>query len=304
LRILHIDSEREMRGGQWQALYLMQGLAALGYEQELLAPAGSALLDAAAARRLSAGPMSVSAVARNARRFDIVHAHTARAHAVAAPFAGGRLVVARRVAFPLRRSAVSRWKYGRAAHYIAVSQFVRDALMQGGVPAEKVTVVYDGVPLPAAWTSGGGGRLTLALDSADPLKGRDVVERAGAIAGVRVQFSQDLPADLADAGLFVYITESEGLGSAALLASAHGVPVVASRVGGLPEAVEDGVTGLLTTGDPAEVAAAMLRILNDRTLAAQMGVAGRARVEQHFTIEAMVRGTAAVYEKVHACSKH
>ena len=46
--------------------------------------------------------------------------------------------------------------------------------------------------------------------------------------------------------MFVYITESEGLGSAVLLAMAAGTPVIASRVGGLPEAIEDGVNGLLT----------------------------------------------------------
>ena len=94
-----------MRGGQWQVLYLMEGLAPLGYEQHLLAPTGSPLMAAAAARGLSASAISISAVARHARQADIVHAHTARAHALAAPFADTRLVIARRVAFPLRRRA-------------------------------------------------------------------------------------------------------------------------------------------------------------------------------------------------------
>jgi glycosyltransferase involved in cell wall biosynthesis len=291
LRVLHIDSEREMRGGQWQALYLMRALAAQGFEQLLLAPADAAL----AGCGLNTAPLSVAAMARNARRFDIVHAHTARAHTLAAPFAGGRLVVARRVAFPLRRSAASRWKYRRAAHFIAVSEFVRGALVRDGVAEESITVVHDGVPLPPASARG---RLTVALDSADPLKGRAVVERAAALAGIPIHFSRDLAADLPGAALFVYITESEGLGSAALLAAAHGVPVVASRVGGLPEAVEEGVTGLLTSNEPAEVAKAMMRILGDPATTARMAAAARKRVEQRFTIDAMVRGTAAVYEKV------
>src|SRR5579885_2629400 len=219
-----------MRGGQWQALYLMEGLAAGGYEQLLLAPRDSALAGEAAARGLNAVALTVPVAAREARRWDIVHAHTARAHAMAAAFAGRRLVVARRVAFPLRRSAASRWKYGRAAHFIAVSEFVGEVLLGAGVPRERVTVIYDGVPLPASTAApDAGDRLTLALDSADPLKGRAIVERAAELAGVPLRFSRDLPADLPGAALFVYITESEGLGSAALLAAAHAVPVVASR---------------------------------------------------------------------------
>jgi hypothetical protein len=303
LRILHIDSEREMRGGQWQALYLMEGLAARGYEQFLLAPPDAALASEAAARGFQAGALSAIAVAGQSRRFDILHAHTARAHALAAPFGRGRLVVARRVAFPVRHSLASRWKYRRATHFIAVSEFVRGVLMDSGAPEATVTVVYDGVPVPAA-AAGRAGRLTVALDSADPLKGRAIVEHAASLAGAAVHFSSDLPADLPRAALFVYLTESEGLGSAALLASAYGLPVIASRIGGLPEAVEDGVTGLLTENDPAAVAAAISRVLRDPALGAAMGAAGRARVQQRFTIEAMVRGTTAVYEKVSACSRH
>lgn len=290
-----------MRGGQWQALHLMQGLAALGYEQCLLAPAGSALAGEAASRGLEVAALSVAAVARYARRFDIVHAHTARAHTLAAAFAR-TLVVARRVAFPLGRSAASRWKYRRASHFIAVSEFVRGVLARDGVREENISVVFDGVAVPAAGAALQHG-LTVALDSADPLKGRAIVERAAELAGIAVHFSNDFPADFPNAALFVYVTESEGLGSAALLASAYGVPVVASRVGGLPEAVEDGVTGLLIENDPASVAAATSRVLQDGAFAAAMGAAGRARVEQRFTIEAMVRGTKAVYERVRDCSK-
>jgi len=302
VRILHIDAGREMRGGQWQALYLMEGLAALGHEQLLLTPFEAPLGREAERRGLPASRLAVSALARKSRRFDMVHAHDARAHALAAPFAGGRLVVARRVAFPLKRSAASRWKYRRAAHFIAVSEFVKRVLARSGVAEANVSVVPDGVATPeshAAPTE----RFALALDSDDPRKGRALIEEAARIARVPVRFSRNLPADLPAAPVFVYISDSEGLGSAALLAAAYGVPVVASRVGGLPEAVEDGVTGLLTANEAAAIAAAMTRILDNRTLAAEMGANGRNRVAERFTIEAMVCGTLEVYERVVACSQ-
>ena len=148
MRLLHMDSGREMRGGQWQALRLAQGLAAAGEEVLLLAPAGSPLYVKANDLNLDVRPLRPMAVAQLARTADLVHAHDARSHTLAALLAPWRpLVVARRVAFPIR----SRWKYRRAAHYIAVSSFVRNMLVAGGVPSARISVVYDGVPLaPAA----------------------------------------------------------------------------------------------------------------------------------------------------------
>lgn len=285
-----------MRGGQWQVLHLASGLAELGHEQELLTPADSPLAAEAAARGVATAPLSLAAVAVRHRSFDIIHAHDARAHALAAPFAGGRLVVARRVSFALKRSPTTRWKYRRASHFIAVSEFVQSVLVHDGINPDRISVVCDGVPLPDAPASPEDS-FVVSLASGDPLKGRALIEAAG----IPVHFSSDLAADLPRAALFLYISESEGLGSAALLASAYGVPVVASRVGGLPEAVEDGVTGLLTENDPRLIAAAISRILDNPALAEEMGAAGRRRIAERFTIEAMVRGTLAAYERVLHC---
>ncbi len=78
-----------------------------------------------------------------ARRHDLIHAHDARSHTLGAIARSGRLVVSRRVAFPVG----SAWKYRRARRYLAVSEFVKSVLVAGGVPEEKIAVVYDGVPL-------------------------------------------------------------------------------------------------------------------------------------------------------------
>ncbi len=79
----------------------------------------------------------------------------------------------------------------------------------------------------------------------------------------------------------------EATSIAALEAMALGVPVVASRLGGLREIIADGVDGrLVPPGDPAALAAALGRVLLDRALAARLGAAARARVEREFSASA------------------
>jgi Glycosyl transferases group 1/Glycosyltransferase Family 4 len=295
--ILHIDSGVEMRGGQWQALYLMRGLAAAGHQVRLLAPAGSPLMEKMQADGVDARPLGIAALGGATSAVDLIHAHDARAHTLA--LLGGKpALVSRRVAFPVRRGVGSRWKYGRAAHYIAVSQCVKRTLLDAGILAERITVVYDGVPIEIPPPKSGGRSGLVALDSNDPQKSKNIVEQAAALANVPVQFSKNLAQDLPHAAVFVYITELEGLGSAALLAMAAGAAVLASRVGGLPEIVDDGVTGLLTSNEPRTVANGIERLLGDPELAAQLSAAARARVEKQFTIERMVSQTVQVYERM------
>jgi glycosyltransferase involved in cell wall biosynthesis len=76
-------------------------------------------------------------------------------------------------------------------------------------------------------------------------------------------------------------------------------PIVATRTGGIPEIVEDGVNGLLVPPrDAPALARAIVRLLNDRTRRGQMGEAGFTRVNERFTVERMVAQTAAVYERL------
>jgi hypothetical protein len=286
-----------MRGGQWQALYLMRGLTAAGHGVRLLAPADSPLMEKMQVEGVDARPLGIAALGGATSGVDLIHAHDARAHTLA--LLGGKpVLVSRRVAFPVRRGVGSRWKYGRAAHYIAVSQCVKRTLMDAGILAERITVVYDGVPIETPPPKSEGRAGVVALDSDDPQKGKEIMEEAGALANVVVRFSKNLTQDLRGAVVFVYITESEGLGSAALLAMASGAVVLASRVGGLPEIVEDGVTGLLTSNEPRAVADGMERLLRDPEFAARLSAAARARVEKQFTIKRMVSETVHVYERM------
>jgi hypothetical protein len=289
MRILHLDSGREMRGGQWQLLSLHRGLIDDGYDSILLAPEGSPLLAAAAKADLPHDILRPLRLGLLSRLCDVVHAHDARSHTLAALFSRVPFVVSRRVAFPIRRSAASRWKYRRPGLFLAVSRHVGMQLRHGGVEESRVEVVYDGVAVPAECAQGDAILVPYTLD---PQKGMALAEEAARRAGVNIEVTDNLGEDIRRARALVYLTRSEGLGSGILLAMAHGVTVIASDTGGIPELILDGENGILVNNDPAAVAKAFSRI--DPAL----GLAGRATVMARFTEEHMIRSTLAAYEKV------
>jgi glycosyltransferase involved in cell wall biosynthesis len=99
--------------------------------------------------------------------------------------------------------------------------------------------------------------------------------------------------------LFAMSSVTEGLGTSLLDAMACSRAIVATRAGGIPEVVEDGVTGILTAPrDHAAMAQAIVRLLGDAQARERMGAAGLARVQEHFTVDRMVAQTAAVYSRV------
>jgi glycosyltransferase involved in cell wall biosynthesis len=109
----------------------------------------------------------------------------------------------------------------------------------------------------------------------------------------------DVPAILADSDIFVLASAWEGLPGAVLEAMASGLPVVATDVGGVPELVVNGTTGLLVpAGDSAEMTAALDTLLNSPGLRAKMGHAGRERVAQHFTLAQSVTALEKIYFSV------
>jgi Glycosyl transferases group 1/Glycosyltransferase Family 4 len=297
VRILHVDTGAEMRGGQHQALLLMRLQAEAGHEPVLLARRKSPLFLAASQAGLPAHAASAGAVLRFSGGVDLVHAHDARAHNLCAVASRERFVVSRRVAFPVKRALISKLKYRTAARYLAVSNFVARELEACGVSRGDIDVVYDAVPPAAATNVWSPEYPAVALASQDSMKGRDLVEQAGKVSGVEIVYSQSLPQDLSRASMFLYITRSEGLGSAALLAMNQGVPVIASKVGGLAEVLEDGVSGIYVQNNVAEIVRAMRRILSSRALAAQLIEAGRRRIAEQFTPGHLLKGTLASYEK-------
>jgi L-malate glycosyltransferase len=109
----------------------------------------------------------------------------------------------------------------------------------------------------------------------------------------------DVPAILGAADVSVMPSLNEALSNVLLESMAAGAPVVATRVGGTPEALSDGETGLLVPpGNVEALAAAVSRLLDDRELACRLGRAARAHIGERFSVDRMVRATENLYAEL------
>jgi glycosyltransferase involved in cell wall biosynthesis len=234
---------------------------------------------------------------------------------------------------------VERLSLTRASALIAVSASMAEHVRRQGFPEEMISVVPNGVPFripipprhaaKTNWTLG-----TVAL--LRPRKGVDVLLRALAILRsegfpVRLRaagpfetpayerqikalveelglgavvdwtgFTRDVDAELARMDLFVLPSLfGEGLPLVVLEAMAAGLPVVASRVEGIPEAIRDGRDGLLVEpGDPQDLAAALKRVISGQVDWYALRTSALARHAEHFSDVKMAAGVARVYRRV------
>jgi glycosyltransferase involved in cell wall biosynthesis len=271
---------------------------------------------------------------------DVVHAHDARSHALALLALVGLstpLVVTRRVTFRPRGSI----KYGkRVARFIAISHAVREGLVSGGVDPARIAVVYSGVPAVIApvpidwrvrcgWPSesvicGLAGAMTRekglshieqivrALGDSTVARARLVLIgglatpgpfRIGKLEGFRSGFIRDADNAIAGLDLIWHPATAEGLGTVLLEAMSLKVPPVAYATGGIPEIVENGVSGILIkTGDTQAFASAATRLIENSAARATLAAAGPARASQ-FSAQRMIDETAAVYHSVSSTGK-
>lgn len=145
-------------------------------------------------------------------------------------------------------------------------------------------------------------RMRLVIIGDGPERGE--VERILRQAGVQSLVwlagdRSDVPQLLAGFDLFVLPSRAEGVSNTILEAMATGLPVLATRVGGNPELVDEGVTGrLVPAADSAALAAALLGYLRDPALGRAQGRAGRVQVERQFSLERMLADYDALYTRL------
>lgn len=345
MRILHLDSGRHWRGGQRQVFLLATAQRERGSEPLVIAAPNSPLAgrlktqgiaSAAVAMRADFDLLAMRRVRRIVSRWrpDLVHAHDARAHAIALGALFGSdvpLIVTRRVPFVPK----GRLKYGsRVAHFIAISHAVGDALQRGGVSADRCTIVYSGVPAPSVsarrdWRREAGwpgdtllcgvvGAMTsekgvallgqIATHIAPAVRDRLRLvllggtavgaDAFGGIAAYRAGFVDAIHNAMAGLDMLWHPSGAEGLGTAVIDAMALGVPPVAFATGGLAELVEPGRSGLLAPpGDMRTFAHEIERLATDHALHTALADGGRARAAQ-FSVDRMASGAAAVYDMV------
>jgi L-malate glycosyltransferase len=136
------------------------------------------------------------------------------------------------------------------------------------------------------------------------------LQRLATTLGVidRVTFTgrrSDIPELLAAADVSVMPSLNEALSNVLLESMAAGAPVVATRVGGTPEALDDGEAGLLVPpGDAGAITAAVSRLLDDRELACRLGRAARSVIGERFSVDRMVRSTEDLYTELLTRKQH
>jgi glycosyltransferase involved in cell wall biosynthesis len=223
--------------------------------------------------------------------------------------------------------------FDRADVVLAVSAHIRARAIACGADPARVQVHHTGVPVPADatpapkdWDVAFVGRLVekkgaddllsaLAMSRAravligtGPLE--DALRRRAAALGVDATFRGALP----PAGVEAHLRasrmlaapsrtardgDSEGLPTTVLEAAALGLPVVATRHSGIPEAVRHGETGLLSAeADPAALAGNITRLLADGPLRARLGARGRAYVSAQFDLTRQSARLEALYDRV------
>jgi len=219
---------------------------------------------------------------------------------------------------------------------LAVSEKVREHCIQiGHIDPARVHTIYNGLNIAHFANANNRSRnehLVVSVGNIRRVKGHDIFMRAAAviarqlpqtsfsIAGEvlepeyfqelhelrqslgladRFRFEgevTDLPRFLAGADIFVLPSRSEGFSNAIIEAMAASLPVVATRVGGNPEAVQHGITGLLVPpGDPSVLADAVLELLFDAERANAMGEAGRRLAAGKFSTENTVSQVVEIY---------
>lgn len=352
LKIVHLDTGIVLRGGQQQLLMLARVLQCRGHQQLIVTLEDTALESRARQEgfRVFTLPAHDPGHAHGiwqlrqrllAEPFDILHAHDGKSQTISWLSSMGMRVgrvASRRVTFlPVRRFD-THFKYGRTCDaVIAISKYVRQLLLDSGVPDSRIHVIPDGVDVPdelpdavartrvrTHWGVDVQEFVAGHLGAMTHEKGHDIAIHAAVflvktLPEARFVMAPGMPKSAAlaappnlkiigyqenlsefFAGLDLYIMPSlaEGLGSSALIAMAYAVPVVASRVGGLPEIIEQGVTGwLIPPGSPEALAQAIIQAAGNRDRLQEMGVKGRERARA-FSSTIMTERTEALYEKV------
>jgi glycosyltransferase involved in cell wall biosynthesis len=140
--------------------------------------------------------------------------------------------------------------------------------------------------------------LAIVGDGPTLAEAKETARRLGIEGLVRFTGSRlDVPDILSAFDLFAMSSKEEGLGITLIEAMAAGLPVVATAAGGIPEIVQDGVTGFIVPpGDSQGLADALLRGLSDDARGREMGEAGRRRAVERFSLTRMIGD----YEKVYA----
>jgi glycosyltransferase involved in cell wall biosynthesis len=345
MKVVHIDTGKDWRGGQSQVLMLAEGMVNRGLDVVLALRRDGALAKRAGERRLNlfeipfrfeADPTAALAVARMAGAKGsptIYHAHTPHALGIAilAQQLGPTwpIVFTRRVAFPLKKLFVTRWKLNKADRLVAVSQAVARELEQGGIHPDKIRVIHSAIDTDKfQYRTGPNTKppLNIAISaSLEAAKGLDqakqFVENAAGhdfvfhFAGggadlenmklwaegrenVKVHgFVSDMPAFLQNMFALISFSPSEGFPNVILQALVTGLPVLAYDNAAVREMLEHEENGRIFTTHP-EALAILQEWKSNIHEVAQRGLPASRRVAAKYSQDMMVEQTLSLYKEI------
>lgn len=288
------------------------------------------------------GWLEIPALRKEAAAFApaVINAHTGSAHALGLMLApkGAAVIRTRGDARPPQATSLTRWSAGRTRLFIAANETIKSQLA-AAFPGAAVRLVPQGIEGPDALADMPGQPIVGIIARMDPVKGHDVLLDAAMllmprVPGLKVLCAGDGPQlkrlswRLGPQGLdstvrflgrvpdrwtflagcrigVVASTGSEAVSRAVLEWMAAGRPVIATNVGGIPDLVEHGVTGLLIApGDAEALAKAVEYLVAEPARAEEMGRRARARWEERYSLEPFYRATQKVYdEAIHSLSR-
>jgi glycosyltransferase involved in cell wall biosynthesis len=233
----------------------------------------------------------------------------------------------------LQKNVIAQGRYRMAKRILAVSHFVAASVVESGIPADKVGVVYEGVEVPPMVASVAADQHLLGcVGYLLPEKGQETVLRA--MPAVRAKFPrarlllagdgscrerlealtkqfglqdaivfagfvEDVAQVYAALDIFVFPSLAEPLGTSLLAAMAWGLPVLAVASGGVPEYVDDGENGLLVAeSKPDLVTDGIVRLLRNDSLREHVGQKARRKMEAQFSASCMVQNTLRAYQEI------
>lgn len=318
-----------------------------GHSQAIASPIRSELERRAREEGFEIAALSWAELRAWASRVDVFHSHTGRAQNIAWLASIGAKVTriaTRHVAFKPMSPRIHRWKYEKTCDgVIAVSQAVRQTLLDTGVPSERIETIPTGVEIPTAlpsaderaaarqiWNLTANDFVVGHLGAFTHEKGQDVAVAAARLLETRLpslkmilagkgHLQKDIPSNdrlilpghledprplLTALDLFIMPSRSEGWGLAALEAMAMGLPVIASNTGGLAEMIVDRETGsLVPPGDAAALAEAIFEAASNHDRTREIGLRAR-EASRKFSVEQTAARTEAFYSRVLASRAH
>ncbi len=226
-----------------------------------------------------------------------------------------------------------RGTFGAADRVIVLSEEWRDYFAANVCDASKLVVLHNGVKVPIEMCSPGLHQDVLFLGRLDENKSPDVLMRAArnslekfpsmsllfggdgdidryrALAGEleiasRCDFlgwvsGEDKERLFQRAGIYCLPSKNEAMPMSVMEAMAHGIPTIATRVGGVPQLIEDGVDGLLMDVDDGErLSELLLELERSPERRAEVGAAGRRKIRDKFSIDVSIDRLAGVYEEL------